>query len=277
MSKITAYLGTPDLTDVGYRFYDLGTPTGPRVTAGIIDTGEGWYEAEATLAGNVVRWDSTGTADAIAREDISLRRLVEALSIETGSGAFEITVTVTDGTDPLENARVRISDGVTPITQLTDANGQATFGLDAATYDVSITKAGYSFTPTTRTVTGDQAGTLTDDLEMSLVIRPEPPAIPDTCVIFGYLTKIATMTPAVGVVVTATRKPEGIASAGAVLIGKSITARTDADGYFELAVPKSETISPAGSQWLIQCNEAGIKTQAAFNTDTFDIATIVPD
>lgn len=86
----------------------------------------------------------------------------------TGSGAYFITVTVTDGTDALQNAKVRLTEGANTYTGTTDASGNITFSLDAATYTVAITKSGYTFTPVTRTVTSSEAGTLVNDLEMTL-------------------------------------------------------------------------------------------------------------
>lgn len=97
MSKLTAYLGTPNLTDVGIRFYSLGTAVGARITAGIVDTGDGWYEIDTTLAGHVVRWDSTGTADAKAREDLSLRILLESISTRTVSGVTVVSPVAQSG------------------------------------------------------------------------------------------------------------------------------------------------------------------------------------
>lgn len=73
MSTLRAYLGTAGLTDVGLRFYTQNTPEGARITAGVLDETEGWYScAGLTLVGDHVRWDSTGTPDAVAREDLAL-------------------------------------------------------------------------------------------------------------------------------------------------------------------------------------------------------------
>jgi hypothetical protein len=68
---ISTYLGVAGLVDVGYRFYTTAeVAVAARVTAGIVDAGNGWYSADATIPGTgaSVRWDSTGTATAIARE-----------------------------------------------------------------------------------------------------------------------------------------------------------------------------------------------------------------
>lgn len=71
MSLLSAYVGVSGLVDMGYRFYNVDeTVNGSRITAGIVDGGNGWYSVNATIPGGAtsVRWDSTGTATAIARE-----------------------------------------------------------------------------------------------------------------------------------------------------------------------------------------------------------------
>jgi hypothetical protein len=75
MSVISAYLGVSGLIDVGYRFYTSAeAPVAARITTGIVDAGDGWYSVDATIpaTGNSVRWDSTGTTDAVAREYLDL-------------------------------------------------------------------------------------------------------------------------------------------------------------------------------------------------------------
>lgn len=71
-----------------------------------------------------------------------------------GTGARTVTVTVNNGTDALENATVRMTEGVNTYTALTNASGVAVFNLDDATYTVSISKAGYSYSGTTLVVDG---------------------------------------------------------------------------------------------------------------------------
>lgn len=71
MSTIRAYLGVAGLLDVGYRFYLQNTAESARVSTGIVDEGEGWYSATGViLLGDHVRWDSTGTPAAAARENV---------------------------------------------------------------------------------------------------------------------------------------------------------------------------------------------------------------
>jgi hypothetical protein len=80
MSTLRAYLGTAGLLDVGLRFYTQNTPEGARITTSIVDEGDGWYSRGGlTLVGDHVRWDSTGTPDAAAREDLALRIGMETL------------------------------------------------------------------------------------------------------------------------------------------------------------------------------------------------------
>ncbi len=75
------------------------------------------------------------------------------------TGAREVNVTVTDGTNPLENATVRLTEGAFTTSIITDGSGVATGGFDDATYAVSITKAGYSFAGTSLVVDGDKTPT----------------------------------------------------------------------------------------------------------------------
>lgn len=194
-----------------------------------------------------------------------------------GSGAFAVTVTVTDGTDPLQNAAVRLSEGVNVFTGLTDVSGNASFSMNAATYTVALTKAGYSFTPLTRTVTGNQAGTLISDLEMTQVFTPAVPANPDMCLVYGYVRSQSTGLVLAGVTVTATRQPAVPAYAGGILIGTTKSAVSDGAGLFELELEKNSVIDPAGTSWLIVCPAANLSTVQTLTTDTFNLETTVTD
>lgn len=96
----------------------------------------------------------------------------------SGNGAFEVMVAVTDGTNPLQNARVRLTEGLNSLVATTNALGFVAFSLDAATWRVTITKAGYTFTPTSIVVSG--AGAF--EFEMTPNVLP-PPASPSGCVV----------------------------------------------------------------------------------------------
>jgi hypothetical protein len=86
-----------------------------------------------------------------------------ALLANTGTGARTLTVTVNDGTDPLEGAKVRFTRNAEDYIGTTNASGQVAFGLDDGTWSVAITLAGYTFAPTTKVVsaTGSQTYSMT--------------------------------------------------------------------------------------------------------------------
>lgn len=90
MPHLTAFLGTPGLADVGLRFYDAAeAPLGGRITAGILDAGEGWYTAELALpVGAVsVRWNSISDTKAKARE--YLEQSVQLAAIEAKTALIQ--------------------------------------------------------------------------------------------------------------------------------------------------------------------------------------------
>lgn len=76
-----------------------------------------------------------------------------------GTGARTVTITVDDGTNPLENALVRLTEGASTFTRYTNASGQATFNVDDATYTVAITKAGHQYNGTSLAVSSDTSVT----------------------------------------------------------------------------------------------------------------------
>ena len=77
----------------------------------------------------------------------------------TGTGARVVVITIDDGTNPLEAARIRLTQGVETYVGSTNANGQVTFNVNDATWTIAITKAGYTYAGTTLVVDGDKAPT----------------------------------------------------------------------------------------------------------------------
>jgi hypothetical protein len=84
------------------------------------------------------------------------------------AGARTVVLTVTDGTDPLESARVRVTKGATTFVATTNVGGTVTFNLDDGTWTVAITLFGYSFAGTNLIVNGDEAETYA----MGIVVIP---------------------------------------------------------------------------------------------------------
>lgn len=96
--------------------------------------------------------------------------IVDSLSAQAGTGARAVAATVTDGTDPIEGALIRFTKGGETFVQATDVDGEKSFSLDDGTWTVSITASGFSFTPTTLVVDGNETVTYA----MTPVVTPSP-------------------------------------------------------------------------------------------------------
>jgi hypothetical protein len=101
--------------------------------------------------------------------------------VEGGSGGgltgdYTLTVTVTDADDsaPIENATVTLSRTGERGAELTDVNGVAVVGLDAATWSWIVRAAGYESRTGTVVVSGDAALSV----EMDGIIATEPAVAP---------------------------------------------------------------------------------------------------
>jgi hypothetical protein len=144
-------------------------------------------------------------------------------SIGSGSGAYTFTVTVNDGTTALQNATVRLVEGVNNYVAVTNASGVAVFALDAATYSVAISKAGYSFTPTSKVI----ANTTSQTYSMTAVTPTLPAAAnlsTGTAICYG-----TTGLPIAGVVVTI-QQVQGTGTDGSAYDGDTFTLTSNASG-----------------------------------------------
>lgn len=77
----------------------------------------------------------------------------------SGSGPRTVTITVNDGTDVLENAAIRLTNGADSYTADTNASGVATFNVAEATWTVAISKSGYTFAGASLPVSADTSHT----------------------------------------------------------------------------------------------------------------------
>lgn len=151
---------------------------------------------------------------------------VGALSAGSGSGARTVTVTVNDGTTALQNARVRLTEGANTYVALTNASGVATFNLDDATYVVSITKQGYSYSGTTLVVNGTEAVTYS----MSVVSITAS----DVDKVTGYWTVLdQNGNEASGIVVTVKARQANRASSGVLHDAAERTATSAVNGLVQ--------------------------------------------
>jgi hypothetical protein len=203
---------------------------------------------------------------------------------DAGAVAYSITVTVTDGTAPLENAAIRVTEGAGSFVAVTDVDGQAVFSLDAATYLVSATKGGYSFTPATRTVTGNEAGTLTADIEMAAVAPVAPPADASMCRVTGFFED-GNGVPSVGVSIEfhLVVPANGAALSERMIAGRVVTATTDANGQLVdaagnlyLDLQRNDLLLPVGTKWQVISPALGLRrVDLTLAFATYDMADLV--
>lgn len=120
------------------------------------------------------------TAQAILEDTgTTLPAAIAAIDAGSGSGTYACTWTVTDGTDPLQSATISFwLNGILKGTGTTDADGEVSMSLDAATYTVAVTADGHVFAGTTHAVSAT-AGTWAKTFAMTAVSFT-PSTLPDT-------------------------------------------------------------------------------------------------
>ncbi len=168
----------------------------------------------------------------------SLKVLSDAigdLAAGSGVGAYTLTITVDDGTDPLEGATVRLTEGVTSLIATTNASGVAVFAVDAATWAVAITKDGYSFAPTTKVV----AGTGSQTYSLSAVVITPPTDPTQSTVVVTIRDGAGVVVPSAQVKIRMLSPPAG--GDGAAYQGSQATHTADGDGRIETALVRNAT------------------------------------
>jgi hypothetical protein len=157
LATIAGYLDT-EIAAIKARTDNL--PTDPADQSAV--------EAAITAAAAAIRGTDNDTLKTISDQ-------IDGISAGTGTGARTVTITVNDGTTALQNARVRVVEGVNTYTGLTNASGVVVFNLDDATYTVSITKSGYTYAGTSLIVDGTE--TRTYSMTVVSVTPPDDPAL----------------------------------------------------------------------------------------------------
>lgn len=163
-----------------YSSYALtATSKGLNNYTGTVDDGTDFAELVKQTGGSPASSDSVvwTLGDAILSEAAS------GAGGGAGSGARSVTPTVNDGSSPLENVTVRMTEGVNTYTSTTNASGVCSpaFSLDDATYTVTISKPGYSFTPTTLVVDGVKTPTYS-----MTAVSISAPSDPGLCRCYTY-------------------------------------------------------------------------------------------
>lgn len=194
-----------------------------------------------------------------------------------GGGSNLVTITVTDGTDPLENAIVRVSSGVISESDPTDVNGEVQYSLGNATWTVTIERAGYESHVASLVV----AGTTTQEYELTALVVT-PPSSPSVAT-GSMLVLDEFNAPEEGVSISL-QLTEGPGTAGYSLDTKIRTEVSDVDGMVEFTDlrrgatyslwrgPANDTYSP--SAFVTQA-AATRTTFLVPNTDTFNIAEVL--
>jgi len=149
----------------------------------VFTTDSGWDNADflelyatATIAGTAGYLAKVWSSTEIGASELDSASLRSALGMSAadldsqldailaasggaGTGARTVTITVNDGTTALQNAVVRLSEGLNTYRTLTNASGVAVFNVDDATYTVAVTKSGYTYAGTTLIVNGTETAT----------------------------------------------------------------------------------------------------------------------
>jgi hypothetical protein len=157
-----------------------------------------------------------------------------------GQGARTITITVTDGTDPLEGARIRMKKGAEDYVVTTNASGQVEVGRDDGTWNVAITLPNYTFEPTTLVVSAT-----TEDVEYEMeLVAISPPDSPLNCNC-GWVCLDSSDNPVAGVVIRA-RPDTDSAGTGYAWSGQTRAATSVVGtGLALISLPQ-------GSKWWIR-------------------------
>lgn len=165
----------------------------------------------------------TGTVNEIPLVDVA----TNVLNIPgTATGANTVTLTIQNGTSPIQGAKVRLTNGAQSYLGTTDANGVVTFNLDSLTWTVAITASGYTFSGASLIVSADTTRTYSMTL---LSITPSNP---------GYTTGYATCYDETGVaeasvVVTATIVQLDSSDVGHVYDTAVLSETSDVDGLVQ--------------------------------------------
>lgn len=157
-----------------------------------------------------------------------------------GTGARTVTVTVNDGSAPLESARVRFTKGLAVHAQTTDASGNCTFNLDDGTYTVAISLDGYTYSGTTQVVDGDETPTYS-----MTALTISVPDSADLCTV-QFRVKLSN-TAVSGAVCKAKLQGINQASDGTILSNAESSDTTDSEGIAELQlVQKTSLVKGSG-------------------------------
>lgn len=203
--------------------------------------------APSTLTQTDMR-SALGMADADL--DTQLDAILAAAGNGGGTGANSVTITVDDGTNPLESAKVRMTKGAESYLLTTNASGVAAFSLDNGTWTVHITLPLYTFTATTLVVDGTE--TQTYSMTAQTITAP---SAPDTCTV--QFRVFLSGVPVQGAVCKAKLIGVNQASDGTILSNEDSSDTTDAQGVAELELVQRGAIIKGSGIYDMRVEIAG--------------------
>jgi hypothetical protein len=189
-------------------------------------------------------------------------------------GAFAVTVNVKDdGASNLENATVRLIEGINNYVSTTDASGNASFTLDAATYSVTLFKNGYQDDANSDLVI---SGAGTENVTMTDVAIPAAPADASLCSVYGYVEQLDTSA-AAGVSITLTLITPSAIKSNKIIKKEVITLLTDGSGNIIIQnLQRNDLMTPKTSFYQVDCAEIGWSgVRLILNAATKDLADLI--
>lgn len=230
-SKISGTIGKFEMPEIKAKTDQL-TFTTPNVV-----------DSSATIAASSIR---AALGMAAADMDTQLDAIYAVASTGSGSGARTVTITVNDGTTALQNAIVRMTEGVNTYTASTNVSGVATFNLDDATYTVAISKSGYSFSGTTLAVNATTSHTYS-----MTAISITPPS--DPALTAAYLTTYDAQGGIAGSTVISFKLEDGAGTTGYSYSTTTFTGTSNAStGLLTINLVKSTSYSArrGNGEWV---------------------------
>ena len=246
-NTLATNLGTTN-TSVAAILIDTGTDIPASITAESVKTAAIKVKTDQMVFTTPNRVDASATVSIAAADiraalgmsaadlDSQLDAILAAASASAGSGARTVTITVNDGATVLENAIVRMTEGVNSFRALTNVSGVAVFNLDDATYTVSITKAGYTYAGTTIIVNGTETATYS----MSVVAVAAPASPSKTAI--EVLCLDEDDDPVAGIDIDMRRVVIPVSGTNTAYLGTKVTVTSNVSGIARFEVAQGITV-----------------------------------
>lgn len=183
-----------------------------------------------------------------------------------GTGANTVVIHVTDGTNPVVGALVRLTINNMNLMARSNVNGDAPFGLDNGTYGRAITLNGYSFTPDSIAVVASQ----TIAAVLTSVVIPAP-TNPMLCTFFGTVTAADQSTTKAVVSIT----PTGRQVTGGPMVSNEPIYPPIVNGAFSIDLIRTDAGTNI-SGYRIVCASLFLDVHVPVAQPTLNIAALLP-